>query len=229
MVFHDIHQSGFHGVTHPQRRRCDRLVAEQCSVAGLTERHGLKFLVPGWGEYGNETKLVWAERKWRLIESDTIVIPTVTWKRGNSTKHTVEIPWVFLERKTAFGGPYTLLRLDFHFPAHLFDKNQRTANATAFEQQGEQILALQRHLHPDETTEAGDGNRDFRLSKNVHTMEHGLAGTHMNVLVPPAKTIRGVLGRRIDVFAGHGDLEMLPWLDGYDHRGIKRTSRTGGH
>lgn len=230
-MFHDIHLSGFHGVTPGQQRMADSLVARECSVAGMTERHNLRFAAQGWSEYGGETKLVWIDRKWRLLDSGTIAIPTPLWKRGTDARNRVDIPWVFLERKKGHGGPFTLLRLAFHFPAHLYDKAQRSANDAAFDEQGQRIRALQQRLHPDETTESGDGNRDFRLSKNVKTMERGLAGTHMNVRVPPGRTIRGVLGRRIDVYASttHGKLRMLPWLPGYDHRGILRTSFTEAH
>lgn len=229
-MFHDIHLSGFHGVTHKQRRNADNMVADEASVAALTERHDLNFNIPGWGQYGNETKIVWMTRKWELLDAGTITIPTGPWSRGTHPENNVKIAWGFLERKPGHGGPFTLLRLGFHFPAHLYKSRQQAANLDAFRSQGEQILRLQSRLGPDETTESGDGNRDFRLSKNRKLMQHGLAGTHMNVRVPPGRTIRGALGRRIDVYATTApqasNLSMLPWLDGYDHRGIRRTSHT---
>ena len=223
MRYWDGHQSGFHGVNRDQREEMNSLVACFTDVCGLTEQTGFRFLAKEWHEWGDESKIVWNRHLWTECDMGVISVATVAWTRGTARKTSVEFPWVFLEH--AADGQ-TLLRPVCHLPAHRYKPSQRKAGNQAIRGFGRRLAVLQDRLRPDETTVTGDGNVDFRLDRNVRMFEEALHPAGLRVLVPPKATLRGAARRRIELWATsrpRGDgLEMLPWLDGYDHRGIKR-------
>lgn len=222
MRYYDGQQSGFHGVDRAEREEMNQLVACFTDVCGLTEQANFRFLVKEWLEYGEESKVVWDRHVWTERDMGTISINTVGWTRGTSRRSSVEFPWVLLEHVEG----QTLLRVACHLPAHRFKPSQRKAGNQAIRGCGRRLAVLQDRLNPDETTLTGDGNVDFRLDKNVRLFEEALHPARLKILVPPKKTLRGLSNRRIELWAtsrpkGEG-LGMLPWLDGYDHRGVKR-------
>jgi hypothetical protein len=228
-MYHSGQQSGFHGVTRHQQTVCDNQVAVLTDVCGMTERAGLKFKVKGWDEYGDESVKVWNTEVFELITHGTIRIPTDRWTRGTDRdRRSVEFPWVFLDHKAS---GTTLLTSEVHVPAHRREKAQRVAGNQALKGFGEEFADLADRLSPQVRELTGDGNVDFRLKRNVEEFEDYLSPACLKILVPPSKTIRGLLGRRIELVAVHGfrpaeGLSMMPWLVGYDHRGAKRRVRT---
>lgn len=222
MSYHDIHQSGFHGVGPDRRKAMNHDVAAQCSVAALTEQQGFDFLVKGWGQHGTESKIVWDAERWSLVRGGSVVVPTSHWVRGTSRRDSVVWTWALLSRVR--DPHYLMQRVVVHLPAHLFDRDQMLANEQAVEGAVDPLLELQKGYEPTETTISLDGNREVRLPKNQRFFNQLAQPLGLTLLIPPGATLRGALHRRIDPFMtdAHSRLSMIDWLPGYDHRGVRR-------
>lgn len=210
-------QGGRFDANRPQRHSMLTLNGRKTPLFGVSEAYGLHPL-EGWGMAGGECVSTWDKKVWRLKHHGVVHMPTARWIRGTSVRHTVELYYALMENV----DDWTLLDLRQHLPAHLPNIFQARANTSALNQLDRHILRLQELLDPDETDYAADVNRDMRLQKNRDLMRRSLAGTGMELILPP----RGTHGdRKIDVRAStcdrHGPGVMFGKRPGYDHVGFK--------
>lgn len=217
------HQGGFHGVTARQHSAMIGQMTSRCDVFGATEQTG-RTGKPGWAHVGGECKIYYDRDAWDLADHGEVTIRTGPWKRGTEDRLSSVIPWAALTHQN--GG--SLLMGEMHLPAHLADRNQLRANIRTLEGLEEAFAPIVHAHDVDEFLIGSDLNRDIRLSKNMRLVQEAVDGLGLRVLLPPSKTIRGVLGRRIDTIMTtrrlHTGVSMVDWLHGYDHRGMRHRS-----
>lgn len=220
--YRDGHQSGRFDATYLQRLAMNRQIAVRCSICVITEYAGLEFLVPGWGETGVETKIVFDEKRWRLRRHGAVHTPTVQWKRGTDLRRGVNITWGLFEHRTK---SIRLLRGGGHLPAHFDEAGQEEANLQALQGLEKGFQGIIHDERPDEVTFSLDFNRVLTLDRNKKLINESVSGLGMKLIVPPGITHRP--NHKIEGFvttAAHSKQQMFNWRMGYDHRGIERES-----
>ena len=220
MIVRDAHESGRFDAPDAQERKMLGNLARRAIVGVVTEAVGLKPL-DGWLTYGKETKVLWEDATWELIDSGTESLPTPNWKRGTSKRTTVDITWAVLRHRKK---GLTLLRLGGHLPAHLIKPSQKAANQAALDTLGPLVEQLIAEHAPDITTASFDLNRNLRRKSQRLIVREAFMGTGLRLVVPPKGTHRLA---KIDGLFTTGDLpdpEMLPRVKRYDHRGVAMRS-----
>lgn len=217
MIVRDSHQSGRFDAKPAERVTMLEGIADAATVGVVTEAVGLDML-DGWKSSGHETKVIWDDAIWELVNHGTESIATTEWKRGTSRRKSVEITWALLRhRKTGL----LLLRLGGHLPAHLFRAAQLAANKAALDALAGIILALVARFSPDLITLSMDANRNMRRKPQRRIVREALQGTGLHLVVPP----EGTRGRaKIDVAATSSALflaAMFAEVVGFDHTGFE--------
>ena len=220
-VIEDDHQSGRFDAVPRERLRMNHQIAQTANIGLITEYQGLDWLIHGWGEHGTESRIVWDQSVWSIKHKDSVVIKTGPWKRGTSDRESLDVPWGLLDH-----AGFTLLRGGGHTPAHLDDPRQLHANDAVLAGLTPAFRQIIGDLKPDAVSLSFDLNRQVTLARNQAQIEDAVKGLGLHLLVPPGTTHKP--GRRIDAFLvsrGKDEQEMLSWLAGYDHRGIRRTRK----
>lgn len=211
----DIHQSGRFDATNARRLNLFTEIDDAGSVGLVTEGIGLN-LPPSWVSFGTETKVVWRDRSWERMEHGVESIPTPTWKRGTSSRTSVEVTWALLRHKKR---DLRLLRGGGHLPAHLSASSQGAANRAALNGLKAAIWPIVQRLEHDQVTLSFDFNRNLRSPLQRRIVQGSVPGTGLHLVVPPKGT-HGL--RKIDAFLTTGESPECTMLDpsaGFDHRG----------
>jgi hypothetical protein len=216
--FRDGHQSGRYDATSQQRRAMGRQLADLCSVCLITEYAGTEFPIPGWGQTGQESVIIFDRAHWALKDHGTVHIPTNEWVRGTDSRHSVAVTWALLYHLRL--GIH-LFRGGGHLPAHLSHYAQKAANLKALHGL-EHFLkpVLARHKH-DVATLSFDLNQPLTLKPVRELVGSSVEGLGMRLHVPPAATHKP--RHTIDgaMSTAPAKLEMMGWRAGYDHRGFR--------
>ena len=217
MMLRDFVQSGRFDATEAEAGTMLTRARTVATVGACTE--AMKLHAPeGWDRAGRESAVFWDTTAWELLDHGVESIPTPPWKRGTSTRTSVEITWALLGHKKT---GKTMLRLVGHLPAHLFRPSQRRANLAALSGLRGLIRVLQHEQAPDHTAASFDLNRDLRFKRTRKLVNQSLHGTGLALVVPPKGTHRL---RKIDGYLTTCPLavaEMLPRFSGFDHRGFR--------
>jgi len=216
VIVQDFHQSGFHGVTQDQWAAMNTAAGKVATVGVVTESVGFH-AIEGWASTGRETKVIFDTSAWVLEEHGTKSLPTPEWRRGNSTRTSVDLTWALL---SDLDTGLLLLRVGGHLPAHLFRKAQKAANQAALDQLGPTLEALMTEHRPDVATVSCDFNRSLGRADQRRIIHKAVHGTGLRLVVPP-KATHAI--RKIDGFLTTGELpepHMLPKARGFDHRGV---------
>lgn len=225
LLIEDDHQSGRFDATKRERLAMNHQIAQTSVVALITEYHGLGFAINGWGEEGDETRLVWDRDFWNVKDRGAVRIMTGPWKRGANERDDLILPWVLLSSEEY--PEFTLLRGGGHTPAHPDDPDQARANEKVFAGLAPGFREIVGDHKPKQTSLSFDTNRQLTVARNVEFINKSVKPLGLHLLVPPGATRKP--GHRIDAFVvsrGKDEQNMLNWIDGYDHRGIRRERKT---
>lgn len=188
----DVHISGRFDATDEQVAKAFRGTWRLgATVGGTTEARGrepdghirLYVPAPAYADSG----ILWDDRVWRAEDRGVVTLYSGNW----GPRAAVRMTWVLLVHRKSGA---TLLRLAVHLPAGVQygarfspaakDRGRVRAWQQAMDALPVEVVALQRHHKPDETTLSADWNVHLGLREWRERIDAALKPTGMRLIVP---------------------------------------------